>query len=257
MFLTDEQWKLIEPHLRVEAKSNFGRPRADSRKVFEAVLFMLHTGVQWRFLPKSFPAKSTVHDYLTRWCQTDSFRRLLSALIQDLLEQGRIHIDQGFVDATFAPAKGGGAAVGLTRKGKGTKIQLVIDGQGLPLGVSVASADTGEPQMVQQTLELFEEQTQPEHLIGDKAYDSDPLDAVLADLGIEMIAPHRRNRLPENQTQDGRPLRRYKHRWIVERTIAWLGYHRRLLVRWEKHASIFLGFTLLGCLMITLKRFGL
>jgi transposase len=119
--------------------------------------------------------------------------------------------------------------------------------------VSVASADTGEPQMVQQTLDLFADETQPQRLIGDKAYDSDPLDAILSELGIEMIAPHRRNRLAQNHTQDGRPLRRYRHRWIVERTISWLGYHRRLLVRWEKHLPIFMGFTLLGCLMIALK----
>ena len=256
MFLTDEQWALIEPHLRIEPKSELGRPRADCRQVFEAVLFMLHTGMQWRFLPRSFPPKSTVHDYLQGWCQKGSFRRLLSGLIRDLLERGQISIDQGFVDATFAPAKGGGAGVGLTRKGKGTKIQIVVDRQGLPLGVSVASANTGEPQMVQQTLALFAEDTQPERLIGDKGYDSDPLDAVLADLGIEMIAPHRRNRRPDTRTQDGRPLRRYRHRWIVERTIAWLGYHRRLLVRWEKKLSIFVGFTLLGCLMITLKKIG-
>lgn len=108
--------------------------------------------------------------------------------------------------------------------------------------------------MVQQTLALFGEDTRPERLIGDKAYDSDPLDAVLAKLGIEMIAPYRRNRLSENYTQNGRPLRRYRHRSIVERTISWLGYHRRLLVRWEKHLPIFMGFALLGCLMIALKN---
>jgi len=257
MFLTEEQWKIIEPYLRIERKSVFGRPRADTRRVFEAVLFMLHTGMQWRYLPKSFPPKSTVHDYLQQWCQRDAFRRLLCGLIRMLLERGAICIDQGFIDATFAPAKGGGEDVGLTRKGKGTKVQLIVDGHGLPLGVSVAAASSGEPQMVQQTLQLFEEDSQPQRLIGDKAYDSDPLDALLAELGIEMIAPHRQNRLPENQTQDGRPLRRYRHRWIVERTIAWLGYHRRLLVRWEKNASVFLGFTLLGCMMILLKRISL
>lgn len=68
--------------------------------------------------------------------------------------------------------------------------------------MSVASANTGEPQMVQQTLDLFAEDTQPERLVGDKGCDSDPLDAVLADLGIEMIAPHRSSRRPDRQTQD-------------------------------------------------------
>src|SRR5271166_1520600 len=126
--LTDEQWSLIEPHLRIERSSILGRPAVDTQRVFEAVLFMLHTGIPCPFLPKSFPPKSTVHDCLRRWCQRDSFRKLLSALIRELLESGQIEIDQGFVDATFAPARGGGDGVGLTRKGKGTKVQIAVDG---------------------------------------------------------------------------------------------------------------------------------
>jgi transposase len=188
------------------------------------------------------------------WSEQKAFRRLLAKIIRQLVQDGRIDLEQCFIDATFSPAKGGGLGVGLTRKGKGTKLQVVVDGQGIPLGLSVDSAGVGEPQMVQATLDLFTSQTQPDRLIGDKAYDSDELDETLAELGIEMIAPHRRNRLPENKTQDGRPLRRYRHRWIVERTFAWLGNHRRLLVRWEKHLSIYLSFSLLGCLMIALRQ---
>lgn len=66
--------------------------------------------------------------------------------------------------------------------------------------------------------------------------------------------PHRNNRRPDTVTQDGRPLRRFKRRWIVERTIAWLGSHRRLLTRWEKHAAHFASFAILGCLMIALRH---
>lgn len=69
-------------------------------------------------------------------------------------------------------------------------------------------------------LGFFSDKTQFEWLIGDKAYDCDELDETLAELGLEMIAPHRKNRRPENVTHDGRPLRRYRHLWIVERTFA-------------------------------------
>ena len=253
MFLTDEQWHWIEPQLRVEPKKT-GRPRAEPRPVFEAILFMLHTGIQWKHLPSGFPPKSTVHDYLKLWCGEESFRKLLAALIGRLLKTGRLELDRGFIDATFAPAKGGGLGVGLTRKGKGTKIQIVTDSQGVPLGVSVDSASVGEVQMVQQTMEFLAEETYPERLIGDKAYDCDALDIMLEDFGIEMISPHRRNRLPQNRTQDGRKLKAYKHRWVVERTMAWLQNHRRLLVRHERHLNLYVGFTLLGCLMIGLKK---
>ncbi len=93
----------------------------------------------------------------------------------------------------------------------------------------------------------------PQRVVGDKAYDSDKLDAELAAQGVELIAPHRSNRLPENVTQDGRPLRRYKRRWTVERTIGWIQHFRRLCIRWEKSTTLFQGFLHLGCTMLLLR----
>jgi transposase len=257
MFISEEQWKVLQPILEVRKTGKMGRPRADARAVFEAILFVLHTGIQWKYLPKTFPPKSTVHDYLKLWSQSEAFRRLFAKVIGQLVEHGRIDLEECFVDATFAAAKGGGAAVGLTRKGKGTKLQVMVDSHGLPLGFSLDSASVGETAMVQETLAFAEAELHPERLIGDKAYDCDALDEALAELGIEMISPHRSNRRADTATQDGRALRRYRRRWIVERTIAWLGSHRRLLTRWEKHASLFASFALLGCLMIALRHLPL
>jgi transposase len=88
-------------------------------------------------------------------------------------------------------------------------------------------------------------------LVGDKAYDSDPLDRHLdEEYGIEMIAPNRENR---SQTQDGRALRRYLRRWVVDRLFAWLHFFRRLVVRYEFHAENFLGMVWLGCMKIVLR----
>jgi len=95
----------------------------------------------------------------------------------------------------------------------------------------------------------------PERLIGDKGYDSDGLDQeVLHQFGTEMIAPHKQNRRPENTTQDGRPLRRFKRRWKVERLFAWLYNFRRLVVRYEYHAENYLGFVQLACVVILLRH---
>ena len=93
----------------------------------------------------------------------------------------------------------------------------------------------------------------PERLIGDKAYDSDPLDEELMEnYGTEMIAPHRSNRL--QPTQDGRPLRRYVRRWKIERLFAWLFNFRRLVVRYEYHAENFQGFVHLAAAIIFLRH---
>ena len=93
----------------------------------------------------------------------------------------------------------------------------------------------------------------PERLIGDKAYDSDSLDEQLAEeYGIEMISPNRSNR--KQKTQDGRPLRRYRRRWKVERLFAWMQNYRRLVTRWEYRIENFLGFVQLACLLMLLKH---
>jgi IS5 family transposase len=87
---------------------------------------------------------------------------------------------------------------------------------GVPLALSVHSASPHETKLVESTLEARFVADLPERLIGDKAYDSDPLDEKLAEQGVELIAPHRRNRR-RAKSQDGRKLSRYKRRWKVER----------------------------------------
>ncbi len=141
--------------------------------------------------------------------------------------------------------------MGKTKRGKGTKLVALADASGLPLSVCAASASPHEVTLVGETLRASFVEGKPERLIGDRAYDSDPLDAELREEGIEMIAPHRRNR--KKKTQDGRKLRRYKRRWKIERLFAWLHNFRRLVIRYERRAENYLGFVRLGCIVILLR----
>jgi transposase len=143
--------------------------------------------------------------------------------------------------------------VGKTKRGKGTKIMAVADRAGLPVAIHVASASPHEVTLVETTLEQRFTQARPQRLIGDRAYDSDPLDARLRTQGIELIVPHKKNR-KKPPTQDGRPLRRYCRRWKVERLNAWLQHSRRVLVRQEYHLDNFRGFVLLACMRILLRH---
>ena len=144
--------------------------------------------------------------------------------------------------------------MGKTKRGKGTKLMAVADGSSLPVSVYTASASPHEVTLVQDTLAQGFTNQSPKHLIGDKAYDSDPLDEELAKDGVEMIAPHRDNR-EKAPTQDGRCLRRYRRRWKVERLFAWLQNYRRLIVRHDHKIENFLGFVHLGCILILLKSY--
>jgi transposase len=128
------------------------------------------------------------------------------------------------------------------------------DGSSSPLAVHAQSASPHEVTLVGATLERgFLKEEKPERLVGDRAYDSDPLDEALKEQGIEMIVPHRKNR-KKRSTQDGRKLRRYKRRWKIERLFAWLHNFRRLVVSYEYKAENFLGMVQLACIVILLRK---
>jgi transposase len=128
----------------------------------------------------------------------------------------------------------------------------VADRHGLPIAIGIASGERHETQLVVETLRSRFLKRKLRRLIGDRAYDSDKLDAELSAMGIEMIAPHHPNR--KNLTQDGRPLRRYRRRWHVERLFAWLQCSRRLITRFEHKATNFLAFLKLRCIVLLLRR---
>jgi len=162
----------------------------------------------------------------------------------------------------FRPGKKRGAGVGKTKRGKGTKWMVVVDGRGLPLGNYLHSASPAEVRLAETTLAAIRvgrthragrPRQKPLRVIADKAYDSDPLRKRLRQRGIELICPHKKNRV-RPATQDGRALRRYKRRWIVERTNAWLGNFRRLVVRYDRSLTIYRAFFHIACFMIVLRR---
>lgn len=155
----------------------------------------------------------------------------------------------------------GGSDVGKTKRGKGSKWMVVVDGQGVPLGIHVTSARPAEVTLVDSTLTTTRvpraargrpRQTPP-RLIGDRGYGSDPLRARLGRRGIPVIVPYRVNRVVRPY-EDGRHLRRYRHRWIVERTFAWVGSFRRLLVRHERFTSMYRALLVFADALMALRR---
>jgi len=130
-----------------------------------------------------------------------------------------------------------------------------MDGDRTPLGVLITAANQSEVKHIERLLETsvvpLPEQTR---LLYDGAADSDPLRERLAVRGVELICRHRRNRVKPS-TQDGRKLRRIKHRWKIERTNAWLQNDGRVTVRKDRLGSMFLGWVQLACLFTVLKRF--
>src|SRR5215813_1148623 len=152
--LSDEHWELVgallpPPRQRADRR---GRPPAPNRACCEGILWILQAGAAWRFLPDEFPSPSTCWRRLKPWedegVWLNAWRTLLGALDQE----GRLRWDEAFLDGSFRSREKGGSAVGKTKRGKGTKWMVLVDGEGLPLGVRLESASPREVTLAETTL---------------------------------------------------------------------------------------------------------
>ncbi len=186
----------------------------------------------------------------------------LASVLERVERTPAIEMERVVSGRQFRPGQKGGAEVGKTKRGKGTKWMVVVDGRGIPLGDHLCSASPSEVRLAETTLAAIRvgrrhragrPRQKPLRVIADKGYDSDALRRRLRRRGILLIAPHRSNR-HRTPPQDGRVLRRYKRRWTVERTFAWLGNFRRLVVRYDRSLQIYRAFFHIACFMIVLRR---
>jgi len=117
--LTDEQWELVEPILRpARREDNRGRPWHDTRAVLNGVLWILGSGAQWPEMPAKYPPYQTCHRRFQQWVGEGKFVQALRLLVKHLHERGKLHLDEAFVDATFASAKKGALPSALASAAK-------------------------------------------------------------------------------------------------------------------------------------------
>ncbi len=260
--LTDRQWACICPLLPPPTRT--GRPRADDRRTIEGILYVLITGCRWQDLPREYGASTTVWRRLKRWGEEGVWERIWRSALAALEANGKLDWSMAFLDGSFAPAKKGGHRVGLTKKGKGTKWMLIVDGNGLPLGFHLDRANTAEVKLAELTLDSVRvcrpkgrPKQRPAKLVADRGYDSSDFRRLLRRRGIGMCIPPRRR--PKSwRPRLGRPVvarpDEYRQRYKVERSFAWLDNYRRLLIRWEHLFGVYHSFFAFGVMVLCLRR---
>lgn len=106
--LTDRQWRSLEPILTRDRRSGRGRPRIhDDRAALDGVLWILRTGAQWRALPSEYPSYPTCCRRFRKWADSGLLKEILLALEREIGADGRLGLDECYVDGTFVPAKRG------------------------------------------------------------------------------------------------------------------------------------------------------
>jgi len=204
-------------------------------------------------MPDRYPPYQTCHRRFQEWVRAGTFETVLQTLVRDVKERGGLDLTECFIDGTFVIAKKGAQG---WEKPSGARVQSSSQWQTALVffAVSVGSASPHEVRLVEQTLDKRWVQEKPERLIGDRANDSDPMDARLAAQGVRRIAPHKSNR-KKPKTQDGRELRRYRRGWKVERLFSWLQNYRRVLVRYDRFLENYLAFVFLACIVIYIRSY--
>lgn len=228
--LTDAEWSLIEPFMPV--RSPIGRPRTTSlRSVVNAILYIGSTGCQWRQLPKEFPPYSTVQTYFYGWSRDGTFAAINHTLVMAAREKiGReASPTAGVIDSQSVKTteSAGPRGYDAGKKIKGRKRHIVTDTVGHLIGLQVHPADIQDRDGAVSVLASIRWLTPwLRHVFADGGYSGKKLRQALAAFGKWTIQIVKRS-----DTAQGFEV--IPHRWVVERTFAWLNRCRRLAKDFE------------------------
>src|SRR6201997_5917277 len=129
--LTDEQWKPLDPLIPKPRTRSDGRrrPWKSRRSVINGILWVLRTGAPWADLPDRYPSFQTCHRRFQQWVRSGVMTRIMTALARELSRRGAIDVSEAFIDASFAPAKKGGARSetrNAAREQRSWQLQIVM-----------------------------------------------------------------------------------------------------------------------------------
>ncbi len=247
--LTDEEWKLLEPVLD-ESRRKRKHPL---RQVTESILYVLEQGCKWRALPGRLKWQ-LVYYYFRAWKKDGTIFRLSTHLLPRLRRsQGRENVlpSSGVIDTQSVKTKHGGLRLGkdANKKVSGRKRLILTDTQGNLMASLVQGAGEHDSAHVGALLWMAKRSGAATYLgqvFADLAFRKRG-ERQASEQGVRMVIKSRERKRrttaqkaagmkknPRPEPEQGAPKDK---RWVVERSISWLGNFRRLGRDYEKTPS--------------------
>ena len=240
--LTDKQWRRVEPFLIVKKKR--GRKAKNLRRTFEGILWIFRTGAPWRDLHGYFGKWNSVYQAFRRMCKRGAFLLMFMSLAKEL-DLKLIMVDGSFVKVhqhavgarrgELTPEESRKAqAIGKTKGGLNTILLALADKNGKLVSFSLLPGNSFEAHHLAKLLEGLPT-SDIEELLADKAYDTNAVRAMLAEMGIEITIPSKSNR------KEPIPYDRYsyKGRHLIENLFGDIKHFRGISTRYHKLAETF------------------
>jgi transposase len=245
--VSDELWSLIEPLLpEPPPKRVEGRPRVPDRQALCGILFVLHTGIQWEYLPQElgFGSGMTCWRRLAAWNEAGVWDQLHQLLLNKLRSKNRLDWSRAVIDSSHVRAARRGPKADPARSTAHARAAQAPRHHRRPGDPARGVADRRQSERHRPAVAgvVGRPRRRPDMLFADRGYDHDKYRRLLRQRGIRPV-------IAERGQPHGTGLGTF--RWVVERTISWLHGFRRLRIRWERRDDIHEAFLGLAVCLIT------
>lgn len=250
--IEDDEWHFALPYLALVTPDAPQR-KHDLREVFNALRYVVRTGIPWRYLPEHFPPWEAVYQQAQRWIDAGCFEAMVHDLRETLREgsgkekqPSRIILDAQTVQGTLE--SGERAGYDGHKKKNGSKVHAAVDSLGYLLAVVVTPANEQERHQVDELCQKVQEVTgnHVEEAWVDQGYTGKDARADAAEHGIQLSV------IRLSEAKKGFVL--LPRRWVIERSFGWKSRFRRLVRDYERLPQTLAGLHFLAFACIMLAR---